>query len=69
MVTAALADRSMRYVSIGVPRAFIHAYGEPEDLDADVGLDEAGIGRTCYAVCSDALSVSDSCLTRIISIH
>jgi len=45
VVTAALADRPIRYVSIGVPRAFIHAYGEPEDLDADVGLDAAGIGR------------------------
>jgi transketolase len=45
LVTAALMDRPMRYVSIGVPRAFIHAYGEPEDLDADLGLDEAGIGR------------------------
>ena len=45
VVTAALADRSIRYVSIGVPRAFIHAYGEPQDLDVDVGLDAAGIGR------------------------
>ena len=45
VVTAALPDRSIRYVSIGVPRTFIHAYGEPEDLDADVGLDAAGIGR------------------------
>jgi len=35
----------MRYVSIGVPRAFIHAYGEPEDIDADLGLDESGLGR------------------------
>jgi len=44
VVTAALADRPIRYVSIGVPRAFIHSYGEPEDIDADVGLDAAGIG-------------------------
>jgi hypothetical protein len=36
----------MRYVSIGVPRAFIHAYGSSEDLDADVGLDSAGIRRS-----------------------
>jgi transketolase len=46
VVTAALADRPMRYASIGVPRAFIHAYGSSEDLDADVGLDEAGIRRS-----------------------
>jgi transketolase len=45
VVTAALMDRPMRYVSIGVPRVFIHSYGEPEDLDADLGLDAAGIGR------------------------
>jgi transketolase len=45
VVTAALAERSIRYVSIGVPRAIIHAYGEPQDLDVDVGLDAAGIGR------------------------
>ena len=48
VVTAALADRPMRFVSIGVPRAFIHRYGEPENLDADLGLEEAGIrGRVC----------------------
>jgi transketolase len=46
VVTAALVDRPMRYLSIGVPRAFIHAYGSPEELDADVGLDEAGIRRS-----------------------
>jgi transketolase len=46
VVTAALVDRPMRYVSVGVPRAFIHAYGSPEDIDADVGLDEAGIRRS-----------------------
>jgi len=45
VVTAALADRPIRYLSIGVPRAFIHAYGEPQDLDVDVGLDADGIGR------------------------
>jgi len=45
VVTAALASRPMRFVSIGVPRAFIHAYGEPRHLDADLGLDEAGIRR------------------------
>jgi transketolase len=50
VMTAALGDRSVRYVSIGVPRAFIHAYGEPQDIDADLGLDEAGLGRRLDAV-------------------
>jgi transketolase len=50
VMTAALGDRSVRYVSIGVPRAFIHAYGEPQDIDADLGLDEAGLGRRLYAI-------------------
>ena len=45
VLTAALAGRPMRYVSIGVPRAFIYSYGAPEDIDADLGLDEAGLGR------------------------
>jgi len=45
VVTAGLPDRSIQYVSIGVPRASIHSYGGPEDLDVDVGLDTAGIGR------------------------
>ena len=45
VVTAALGDRPMRYISIGIPRAFIHAYGEPEDIDVDLGLDEGGIRR------------------------
>jgi transketolase len=45
VVTGALGDRPMRYISIGVPRAFIHSYGEPEDIDADLRLDEAGLGR------------------------
>ncbi len=30
---------------LGVPRAFIHAYGTPDDLDEDVGLDEVGLRR------------------------
>ncbi len=45
VVTAALVDRPMCYVSIGVPRAFIHSYGEPEDIDADLGLHDVGLGR------------------------
>jgi transketolase len=52
VVTAALADRPIRYVSIGVPRAFIHAYGEPEDLDADLSLDAVGIGRRLRSLLS-----------------
>ncbi|HEV8089171.1 MAG TPA: transketolase [Actinomycetota bacterium] len=50
VMTAALGDRPMRYVSIGVPRAFIHAYGEPEDIDADLGLDEAGLAHRLGAI-------------------
>ena len=46
VVTTALVDRPMRFASIGVPRAFIHAYGSPGDVDVDVGLDEAGIRRS-----------------------
>jgi transketolase len=42
VVTAALVSRGMRYLSIGVPRAFIHAYGEPAEIDADLGLDGTG---------------------------
>ena len=30
---------------VGVPRAFIHGYGTPIDLDGDVGLDEGGLRR------------------------
>jgi len=41
----------MRYASIGVPRTFIHAYGEPADLDADVPLDEAGLRRRLLQSC------------------
>ena len=28
---------------VGVPRSFIHGYGTPADLDADLGLDAAGL--------------------------
>ena len=28
---------------LGVPRAFIHGYGTPEELDAELGLDVAGL--------------------------
>ena len=45
VLTEALADIPARFVSIGVPRAFIHAYGTRADIDADLGLDAAGIRR------------------------
>ena len=43
LVAAALVDRPVRIRSIGVPREVIRAYGTPEQLDAAVGLDTAGI--------------------------
>jgi transketolase len=43
IVAAALADRPARIRSIGVPREVIRAYGTPEQIDAHVGLDTAGI--------------------------
>jgi len=30
---------------VGVPRSFIHGYGTPDELDADLGLDAAGLRR------------------------
>ncbi|MEA2551483.1 MAG: transketolase [Actinomycetota bacterium] len=44
-LTAALADVPSRFLSIGVPSAFIHSYGTAAELDADLGLDAAGIRR------------------------
>ena len=35
---------------IGVPRAFIHGYGTPADLDADVGLDVPGLKERISSV-------------------
>jgi transketolase len=43
LVAAALDERPTRIRSIGVPRRVIRAYGTPEQLDADAGLDTAGI--------------------------
>jgi transketolase len=43
VLTDVLRHVPARFVSIGVPRAFIHSYGTPADLDADFGLDTAGI--------------------------
>ena len=34
---------------IGVPRAFIHGYGTPADLDGDIGLDVPGLRRSIAA--------------------
>jgi len=53
VLTEALAHVPSRFVSIGVPRAFIHGYGTPADLDADLGLDVPGI-RTRLRAALDA---------------
>jgi transketolase len=42
---SALEDRAVRLVSIGVPRRFLHNYGEPEEHDAALGLDAPGLRR------------------------
>jgi transketolase len=47
---AALEDRAARVVSIGVPRRFLHHYGEPEEHDAALGLDVAGLRRRLTAL-------------------
>jgi len=49
-VTAALGHLPARYGWIGVPRAFIHTYGTPAELDADLGLDATGIRRRVVSV-------------------
>jgi transketolase len=43
VVARALGDRPARYRFVGVPRRFIHAYGTPQELDADLGLDVRGL--------------------------
>jgi transketolase len=42
-VSAALAHRPIRLLSIGVPRRFITRYGTSAEHDADLGLDVRGI--------------------------
>ena len=44
-VMPALASHPMRATFVGVPRTFVHTYGTPADLDAELGLDEAGLRR------------------------
>jgi transketolase len=51
-VMPALAGRPARVTFVGAPRAFIHAYGTPAELDADLGLDEDGIRRRIAAALS-----------------
>ncbi|HEX2425216.1 MAG TPA: transketolase C-terminal domain-containing protein [Actinomycetota bacterium] len=41
----ALEDRAVRVASVGVPRRFLHQYGQPEEHDAALGLDVAGLRR------------------------
>jgi transketolase len=53
VVTEALRLVPARFVSIGVPRAFIHDYGSPSDLDADLALDAIGV-RARIAASIDA---------------
>ena len=43
VLTEALRHVAARFVSIGVPRAFIHGYGSPAELDRDLGLDAKAI--------------------------
>jgi hypothetical protein len=49
VLAEALRHVPTRFDAIGVPRAFIHGYGTPDDLDAQVGLDVAGIRRRVLA--------------------
>jgi len=43
LLTQALRHTPARFVSLGVPRAFIHAYGTAADIDGDLGLDAPGL--------------------------
>jgi transketolase len=47
---AAVEDRAVRLVSIGVPRRFLHNYGEPEEHDTALGLDATGIRRRLASI-------------------
>ncbi|MDX6476468.1 MAG: transketolase [Gaiellaceae bacterium] len=48
-VSAALAHRPTRLLSLGVPRRFIERYGTTEQHDADLGLDVRGIRERILA--------------------
>jgi transketolase len=48
-ITAALAHRPIRLLSIGVPRRVISRYGTPEEHDRDLGLDVHGIRERVLA--------------------
>ena len=43
VIARALGSSPTRSRFVGVPRRFIHGYGTRQELDADVGLDAAGI--------------------------
>jgi transketolase len=45
-VSAALASRPHRLLSLGVPRSELRVYGTPADHAAAHGLDAAGIRRS-----------------------
>ncbi len=47
-VSAALAHRPTRLLSVGVPRAFISRYGTPTQHDGVLGLDVPGIRRRIH---------------------
>jgi transketolase len=53
VLTDALRHVPARFVSLGVPRVFIHGYGRPAELDADLGLDTEGL-RTRLTAALDA---------------
>ncbi len=42
-LAGALGHRAARYDFVGVPRRFVHDYGTWREIDADLGLDAAGI--------------------------
>ncbi len=42
-LTRALGHVAARYRFIGVPRRFVHTYGSWPEIDADLGLDAAGV--------------------------
>lgn len=50
VVTSSLTHLPATFEWIGVPRAFIHSYGTPAELDADLELDAPGIRRRLAAV-------------------